>query len=255
MLVVPSLRPREFPKGQASNSLFHNREIVKQVATGTVLGSRESDTPCIGSNYNVEPCSSLQIDSPKVVCESHAEPISIRAAIVYQRNARFIKVTLWRGPLFVRHWHQSRQSAFGPLPRNQGYGVGISFAFPSSQFTNATFTTSFLRKFNKSWMSTSVHWNLSLPAVISKDSEIMEFASLGNLEAMVRLFQSGRANPTDVAPDGDSLLHVRLSGYLRNLCSDLLTHLQIAVRHNHLGICRWLLQEGADVNASDEDGE
>jgi hypothetical protein len=50
--------------------------------------------------------------------------------------------------------------------------------------------------------------------VVEKDCEVMEFAALGNLEAMARLFRSGKAMPTDTAPDGDSLLHVCSSEYL-----------------------------------------
>lgn len=217
MPVMLSQRPRGFLKDQTPNSPIHRQETVENVVTDIASYGRRSDTAYNGSHYNVEPSSSLRIDSPKVIYESHVQPVSVRATTVYQRNMRFIKVTLWRGPLFVQHWHQGRQPAFGPLPLSQGYGVGISFAFPSSQFKNVICTTSFLRKLNKSRMSTSIHWNLSLPAVVGKDSEVMEFASLGNLEAMTRLFRSGKASPTDIAPDGDSLLCVGSPEYPGNL--------------------------------------
>jgi hypothetical protein len=206
--VTPLPNPRLFHNDQTTSSPFHTPEIAERAITCTVSDSRKSDTAHDGSTHNVKPSSSLRIDSPQAVYESHTQPTSVRATRMYQQNTRCIKVTLWRGPLYVQRWHPSRQPAFGSLPQDQGYGVGISFAFPSPYFTNATFTTFFLRQFNKSWMSTSVHWNLSLPAVVEKDSEIMEFASLGNLEAMLELFRSGRATPTDVTLDGSSLLHV-----------------------------------------------
>jgi hypothetical protein len=208
MPVTPLPNPRLFLNDQTTASPFHTPEIVERAITGTASDNRKSDTARNGSTYNVEPSSSLWIDSPQAVYESHIQPISVRATRMCQQNTRYIKVTLWRGPLYVQRWRPSRQPAFGPLPQDQGYGAGISFTFASPYFTNATFTTSFLRQFNKSWMSTSVHWNLSLPAVVEKDSEIVEFASLGNLEAMLELFRSGRATPTDITPDGSSLLHV-----------------------------------------------
>ena len=208
---MPVMLSRGFLQDQYPNAPIHKQETVGNVVIGTASYGRESDTAYNGSHYNVEPSSSLRIGSPKVIYDSHIQPVSVRATTVYQRSTKFIKVTLWRGPLFVQHWHQGRRPAFGPLAPSQGYGVGISFAFPSSQLKNVIWTTSFLRKLNKSRMSTSIHWNLSLPTVVGKDSEVMEFASLGNLEAMTRLFRCGKASPTDIAPDGDSLLYVRSS--------------------------------------------
>jgi hypothetical protein len=214
MPVMHSQRPTGPLKDQPPNLPVHRQETVENAATGTTSSyGRNSDTAHSGSHNNVEPSSSLRIDSPKAIHESNIQPVSVRATTVYQRNMRFIKVTLWLGPLFVQHWHQGRQPAFGPLPLNQGRGVGISFAFPSSQLKKVICAISFWRKFNQFRMSTSIHWNLSLPAVVGKDSEIMEFALLGNLEAMTRLFRSGKASPTDIAPDGGSLVHVRSSGY------------------------------------------
>jgi hypothetical protein len=215
--VVLSQRPSGFLKDQTLNSLIHRQEVVENVVTGTASYGRKPDAAYNGSHCNVEPSSSLQIDSPKDIYESPVQLVSVRATAVCQRNMRFIKVTLWRGPLFVQRWNQGRQPAFGPLPRSQGYSVGISFAFPSSQLKSVICTTSFLRKFNKSRMSTSIRWNLSLPTVVGKDSEVMEFASLGNWEAMTRLFRSGKASPTDIAPDGGSLLYVHSSEYPGNL--------------------------------------
>jgi hypothetical protein len=109
-------RPKGLVKDSTPNSLIHKQEAVENLVTGTVLCSRGSGTAYNGSHYNVEPSSSLWIDSPQVVYESHVQPISVRATRVYQRNMRIIKVTLWRGPLFVQRWHRGRQPVFGPLP-------------------------------------------------------------------------------------------------------------------------------------------
>jgi hypothetical protein len=222
MLAVRSQRPAEFLNGQKSHSQFQHTETAGNASISTLSENTGSTTIYIGSDYNIEPSSLAQIDSTLIQHESHVQPISIRATMVYQGDTRFIKVTLWRGRLFVRRWYKSQQPAFEQLPQSKGYGVGVSLAFPGLRLKNTTFTASFLKGFNKARMWTTVHWNLSLPAVVKKDSEIMEFASLGNLDAMVKLFKSGRANPTDAAPDGESLLHVCIFAISRNVCSYLL---------------------------------
>jgi hypothetical protein len=145
-----------------------------------------------------------------VAGESYARPLSVRAATLCRREIWFVRLTLWRGPLFAQHWHRDRKPTFGPLPPDQSWGIGVSLACPYSPFGKAL-TACFMRKFKQSWISPSVHWNISLPTIVANDSEIVELASLGNVEGMVRLFQSGRASPTDTTPQGNTLLHVCFS--------------------------------------------
>ncbi|KAH0536975.1 hypothetical protein FGG08_006203 [Glutinoglossum americanum] len=175
-------------------------------------------------------------DPPPVAGGSYTQPVSVRAATLYYHEIWFIKLAIWRGPLFAQHWHRDRKPTFGPLSCDQSCGIGVSFVWHYSPFSRAAFTASFMRKFKQSWVSPSLHWNISLPRIVANDSEIMEFASLGNIEAMVRLFRSGKASPTDITPQGNSLLH-------------------IAVRSNHLEVCKRLLLEGVDANAAGQDGE
>ncbi|KAI9766946.1 MAG: hypothetical protein M1840_006243 [Geoglossum simile] len=223
------------------DSATHSQITIGEVVASTVTDSIKAEIPYGHPSSTPEHIVTMQADSLNLAFWSHAQPVNIRATTIFRYGMKFIKLTFWRGPVFIQKWHKGQQPKFGPLSREQGYGIGVSLAFPYSRFSNATFTASFMRDLvvrgiGKAWRTPSLHWSLSFPAVVAKDSDIMEFALLGNLEGMLKLFQAGRAGPTDVAPDGDSLLH-------------------IAVEYNHLEVCRELLRAGANANAANGDGD
>jgi hypothetical protein len=189
------------PKAQLPNLHPNSQATVEEAS------SVKSNEACGHPKENLNHLTYKQEDPLNVAYQSHIQPLTARVTRVRHCRTRLIRLISWQGPLFVQHWHRDRRPEFGPLSRDQGYGMGVSVAFPRSRLKIATLTTCFIRRTNKSWISPSVHWNLSLPNVVAKDSEIMEFAFLGNLEAMVGLFRSGKAVPTDVTPDGNTLLH------------------------------------------------
>ncbi|MDI1488024.1 MAG: hypothetical protein OHK93_007298 [Ramalina farinacea] len=82
----------------------------------------------------------------------------------------------------------------------------------------------------------TLHWNLSLPRTVPANAEIFNYARAGSTHHIERLFSLKRASATDITLYGTTLLHS-------------------AARSGHLHLTRLLIQEGADVNAQDEDGE
>ncbi|KAI9769608.1 MAG: hypothetical protein M1839_003610 [Geoglossum umbratile] len=221
--------PRALSTVEQPNFSCQSREMLGRAVTEEIAGY----PACNLEHATPGPVVPLPVAA---VSGSYAEPLSVRVAKLCHHEIWFIRLTLWRGPVFAQHWHRDRKPTFGPLSRDRSCGVGVSFACPYSSFGRVAFTASFMRKFNQPWISPSVHWNISLPTVVPNESEIVELASLGNVEAMVMLFRSGRASPTDVTPQGNTLLH-------------------IAVRRNHLQACKQLLLEGANVNAAGQDGD
>ena len=85
-------------------------------------------------------------------------------------------------------------------------------------------------------MTHSLHWSLSFPRIVSLDAEIFKSARAGSVENVKHLFSLGEACAKDTTVFGTTLLHS-------------------ASRSGNSELVRLLIQEGADVNAQDEDGE
>ncbi len=82
----------------------------------------------------------------------------------------------------------------------------------------------------------SLHWSLSFPKTVSADAEIFKSARVGLTENVKRLLSLGKASAKDTTIFGTTLLHS-------------------ASKMGNMQLVRLLIQEGADVNALDEDGE
>lgn len=82
----------------------------------------------------------------------------------------------------------------------------------------------------------TLHWSLGFPKTVSSDAEIFKSARAGLTGNVKRLLSLGKASAKDTTIFGTTLLHsVSKSG--------------------NMELVRLLIQEGADVNAQDEDGE
>ena len=82
----------------------------------------------------------------------------------------------------------------------------------------------------------SLSCEISCPLIVPSTFEIVRLTRNGSVDDVRELLSKGRVAPTIITSHGISLLH-------------------IAVRANHIELVKLLLREGADVNASEEDGE
>ena len=82
----------------------------------------------------------------------------------------------------------------------------------------------------------SLTWNLNFPRVVPADAEIFTSVRSGSIENVKRLLGLQKASAKDTTEFGISLLHS-------------------ASNSRNLELVRLLIQEGADVNAQDEDGD
>jgi len=81
-----------------------------------------------------------------------------------------------------------------------------------------------------------LHWSLGFPETVSPDAGIFWSARAGSNENVKRLLSLNKTNAEDTTMFGTSLLHS-------------------ASKSGNMALVRLLIQEGADVNAQDEDGE
>ena len=82
----------------------------------------------------------------------------------------------------------------------------------------------------------SLHWTLGFPKTVSSDAEVFRSARAGLTDNVKRLLSLGKASAKDTTIFGTTLLHS-------------------ASKLGNTELVRLLIQEGADVNAQDEDGE
>lgn len=138
-----------------------------------------------------------------------AEPVAIRSCASRQWEAFSAKAHLWLGPVVVQRWNVEHQKPIFQATRpGEGYGIALVLA---STFGKVTIAIYFLRKHQRlRGQSVSVQWNLSFARQVRKDAKIIHLARTGDISGMKWLFQKGRASPSDVTPDGTSLLHVGL---------------------------------------------
>jgi hypothetical protein len=213
------------------------------------------------------PLSSIHAPRLLQFLHSQAEPVAIRSHASRQWEAFSAKAHLWLGPVVAQRWNiEHQKSIFRAMRPNDGYGIALVLA---STFGKVTFAIYFVRKHQRlRGQSVSVQWSLSFSKQVRKDAKIVHLARIGDISGMKWLFQKGRASPSDVTPDGTSLLHVSLPRcIIRLICHQSLSvrlpfqfcltwfSTQIAAKTNNVEIVKLLIQEGADVNAPDEDGE
>jgi len=88
--------------------------------------------------------------------------------------------------------------------------------------------------------------NLSINNIVSRDSQVFQIAAGGSVEDLKLLMAAGKANIHDHDPYGWSLLHVRRSSLKFEVV--VLTELQFAVDADNPSMCKFLVENGLDVD-------
>lgn len=187
--------------------------------------------------------------------ETFVEPISVRASKLYCHENALGSWTVWLGPIMTQRWNTSQEPVNEIISAGRGYGVAMTLRLPWCYLAKMTLMIFFMcRKQRRGGLS--VQWNLSLPRVVPRDARIMRCVKADDLKQTRALFDMGDATSSDTSPEGITLLHVCLT-YLNSYFLHLLTEvsLQIAARNGSTEMILLLLEQGADVNAMDDDGE
>ena len=117
-----------------------------------------------------------------------------------------------------------------------GYGFDVSSATPRLFCRRWNFGVYLVHAFVMYRMRLTIFWNLECSRVIPQQAEIFKHIREGSLNAVKHLFTCGQASARDVTRFGITLLHT-------------------ASTTTKVDLTRLLLEQGADVNAADEDGE
>ena len=160
---------------------------------------------------------------------------SVKSAVSFHFNILACKFMVRAGPVIELRSDQSRKAQSERHPQI-GFSMICSVYLPQQfrQFLG-------LALCNFQMMVTSrtrktLHWSLGFPIIVSPNAEIFESARAGLTGNVKCLLSLGKASAKDTTVFGTTLLHS-------------------ASRSGNMELVRLLIQEGADVNAQDEDGE
>ncbi|KAL6714753.1 Ankyrin repeat domain-containing protein 55 [Lecanora helva] len=122
--------------------------------------------------------------------------------------------------------------------RHQQVGLGLilSTYFPRFFISNFGSAICGIRIIVKNDATNPLIWSLNFPTVVPADGDIFRSVRSGSTDNIKRLLSLQMASARDVTESGVSLLHS-------------------AANMGNLELVRLLIQEGADVNAQDEDGD
>ena len=160
---------------------------------------------------------------------------SVKPAVSFYWNISACRFMIRAGPLVEVRSEQSRKAQSGRYQRI-GFGLILSVYFPQSFRRGLGLALCDFQMMVTNRTRNSLHWSLGFPTTISADAEIFKSARSGWIDNVKRLLSLGKASAKDTTIFGTTLLHS-------------------ASRLGNMELVRLLIQEGADVNAQDEDGE
>ena len=220
----PGLPPRRLSK-TASNVNFRLLE-----STGTVSAAtpRPNSSPA-AFEYNYLETGSAPATP---VLWSHQ---SVKPAVSLYWNILACRFMIRAGPVIKLRSDQSRE-AQSERHRQIGFSLILSIYLPQHlrQILGLALCNFQMMVTNRT--RNTLHWSLGFPKTVSADAEIFENARAGLTGKVECLLRLGKASAKDITVFGTTLLHsASNSGNMELVCL--------------------LIQEGADVNAQDEDGE
>lgn len=168
--------------------------------------------------------------------EYFPKQVSLRSSFLRCLESNPLRLLLWLGPITVQQWHNCRSLDSDGVESGHGYGIALA---TTSQFY-CPFRFEVIVSLMSNWkgpnVNFSVHWNLFCPSIVPWNASVVDLALRGDVDAMKREFSLRNSTPFDVLPGGLTLLH-------------------LAASHGHFDMVKFLLQEGARVNAMNDFGE
>jgi hypothetical protein len=133
--------------------------------------------------------------------------VSVKAESPFQLQTWFGSLLIWFGPT-VQQEVDKRVSVHKVRSYRIGHGIGLQIRLGTmSSRLWCALDCSIM-----SWMIASrrytIQWNISLPEIISEDSDIFHFARVANVKAVKAILSSRKGSPFVTTPSGLSLLHV-----------------------------------------------
>ena len=138
--------------------------------------------------------------------ETFLEPSSIKSIYFYLYEAKWVSLALHFGPLIMKRFSPQQKELY-EKSRGDYYGVNATIWSPLYLLNRVSFSLFIIRQ-SYQYSSFSLRCNISFPRVVYNSASIVEMTRAGDITAIEDLFKSGKASPSDVKPDGTTLLHV-----------------------------------------------
>lgn len=160
---------------------------------------------------------------------------SIRATFTKRWSFPPCNFTVRVGPATALNTDQKQKKP--PMHcRKAGVGLGLTLVMPTHCRRKLEIALYLIRVSFQSRISFTLHWAADFPRIIPRSAEIMHCVERGSIEEAQHLIAAGKATARDITIHGTTLLH-------------------LALHTSNLKMMRFLVQEGGDVNAQDEDGD
>ena len=150
--------------------------------------------------------SSADRSSFMLFLENFLEPSSIKSIHFHLYEAKWVSLALQFGPLIVKRFSPQQKELYEISPGGY-YGVNATISSPLYLLNRVSFSLFAIRQLYQC-LSFSLRWNISFSRVIPNSASIVKLTRAGDITAIEDLFKSGKASPSDVKPDGTTLLHV-----------------------------------------------
>ena len=138
--------------------------------------------------------------------ENFLEPFFVKSIHFYLYEARWISIALHFGPLIMKRFSPQQEELY-EIASDGYYGVNAMIWSPLCLLGKISFSLFALRQ-SYQCLSFSLRWNISFSRVVPNSASIVKLTRAGDITAIEDLFKSGKASPSDVKPDGTTLLHV-----------------------------------------------
>ena len=138
--------------------------------------------------------------------ENFLEPSSIKSIHFHLYEARWVFIALHFGPLIVKRF-SAQQKEIYEISSGGYNGVNATIWSPLYLLGRVSFSLFAIRQ-SYQCLSFSLRWNISFSRVVPNSASIVKLTRAGEITATEDLFKSGKASPSDVKPDGTTLLYV-----------------------------------------------
>ena len=220
----PELPPRILSR-VASNLTVH---LLEGTGTMSAATTRPKSSPeVVKYNYlNTGPAPAI----PVLWSRQLVKPV-----VTFYWNISACRFMIRAGPVIELRPDQFRK-AQSENHQQIGFGLILSIYLPQNFRQNLDLALCNFEMMVTNRTKNTLHWSLGFPKTVSPDAEIFRSTRAGLTENVKYLLSLGKASAKDTTLFGTTLLHS-------------------ASKSGNMELVRLLIQEGANVNAQDEDGE
>ena len=209
----------------ASNLAFHSLE-------GTEAMSAATPRP-ISSPAAIE-CNFLDTRPAPVLPILWSHQL-VKPAVSFYWNILACRFMVRAGPVIKLRSDRFRKAQSEGYQQT-GFGLVLSIYLPQRYRQSLGLAMCNFQMMVMNRTRNTLHWSLGFPKTVSPDAEIFKSARAGLIVNVKRLLSLRKASANDTTVFGTTLLHS-------------------ASKSGNMELVRLLIQEGADVNSQDEDGE